>query len=148
MPSWKIKLHLNSEVDGISGYAGNYASQIKPAEGDVIDVNHGAIIIATGAQNYKPAEYLYGEDKRIITQHELQKQIADGSLENVSTVVMIPSLTKLSVGICITPCTSFRLHLGRPYPRRARCLSRPEPSDRVESGPHTARAWCSSIRGS
>ena len=38
------------------------------------DIAHGAIIIATGARDYQPTEYLYGQDKRVVTQHELQKK--------------------------------------------------------------------------
>ena len=85
----KITVHLNSEIIGISGYAGNYRSQVKSADGNVVEVAHGAVIIATGANDYQPTEYLYGKDKRIITQHELQKKIAEKSLGKPSTVVMI-----------------------------------------------------------
>ncbi|MDD5288177.1 MAG: FAD-dependent oxidoreductase [Dehalococcoidales bacterium] len=85
----KIKLNLNSELVGVSGYAGNYKSQIKSADGKVAEIAHGAIIIATGAKNYQPTEYLYGKDKRVITQHELQKRLAEGKLDKAATVVMI-----------------------------------------------------------
>jgi heterodisulfide reductase subunit A len=85
----KIAIHLNSEVVGVSGYAGNYKSQVKSTDGKVAEVAHGALIIATGAKDYQPSEYLYGKDKRVVTQHELQKKIAEGSLGKPLTVVMI-----------------------------------------------------------
>jgi len=85
----KITIHLNSEVIDVTGYAGNYKSQVKSADGKVAELAHGALIIATGAKDYQPTEYLYGKDKRVITQHELQKKIAEGSLGKPATVVMI-----------------------------------------------------------
>jgi heterodisulfide reductase subunit A len=85
----KIKINLNSEVVGVSGYAGNFKSQVMFADGNISDIQHGAIIVATGANSYQPTEYLYGKDKRVITQHELQKRLAEGKLDKASTVVMI-----------------------------------------------------------
>ena len=84
-----IAIHLNSEVVNVSGYAGNYQSQVKSANDKMADIAHGAIIIAAGARDYQPSEYLYGRDKRVVTQHELQKKLAEGSLGKPATVVMI-----------------------------------------------------------
>jgi len=84
----KIKVMLNSEIAGISGHIGNFKSQIKAAD-KVEQVQHGVIIVATGASDYKPTEYQYGKDTRIITQHELQKRLAEGKLGKPGTLVMI-----------------------------------------------------------
>ena len=46
------------------------------SEGRIREIQHGAAIIATGAEEYKPTEYLYGEDDRVLTQLELEEQIA------------------------------------------------------------------------
>ncbi len=85
----KITLHLNSEVIGVSGYAGNYKSQVKSADSNITELAHGALIIATGAKDYQPTEYMFSKDKRVITQHELQKKIKEGSLGKPAAVVMI-----------------------------------------------------------
>ncbi len=82
-----IHLHLNSEVTEVTGYAGNFRSGIRMG-GEVNYIDHGAVIVATGADDYQPTEYLYGQDNRIITQKELQKKLAEGK-PDVSTVVMI-----------------------------------------------------------
>jgi heterodisulfide reductase subunit A len=84
----KINVMLNSEIAEISGHIGNFISQIKIAD-KVEQVNHGVVIIATGASDYTPTEYEYGKDARIITQHELQKRLAGGKLGKPGTVVMI-----------------------------------------------------------
>ncbi len=84
----KIKVLLNSELSGISGHIGHFKSQIK--SGDKVEqIQHGAVIIATGASDYQPTEYSYGKDARVITQHELQKRLAEGKLDKPATVVMI-----------------------------------------------------------
>jgi heterodisulfide reductase subunit A len=42
------------------------------SEGRVREIRHGAVVIATGAQEHKPAEYLYGEDDAVMTLLELE----------------------------------------------------------------------------
>jgi len=61
------------------------------SERGVTEIKHGAAVIATGADEYKPAEYLYGEDDRVLTQLELGEQIAKGEekLINSRSLVMI-----------------------------------------------------------
>jgi len=46
------------------------------------------VIVATGAAEYKPTEYLYGKDSRVITQHELEEKIADEAFK-AKNVIMI-----------------------------------------------------------
>jgi len=45
--------------------------------------------VATGAEDYVPAEYQYGQSSQIITQKELQKRLVDGSFGKPATAVMI-----------------------------------------------------------
>jgi heterodisulfide reductase subunit A len=54
-------------------------------------IDHGITIVATGAQEWKPTEYHYGEDPRILTQLELEGRIATHPEEitRAKTVVMI-----------------------------------------------------------
>ena len=80
--------YLETEVIEMTGHAGSFQTEVKTGEG-VTSIEHGTIIIATGAKDYQPTEYLYGQDERIITQKELPKRLAEGSLEKPSTVVMI-----------------------------------------------------------
>ncbi len=40
-------------------------------------IEHGVVIIATGGAEYKPAEYLYGQSPKIVTQLELEKKLVD-----------------------------------------------------------------------
>jgi heterodisulfide reductase subunit A len=83
----KIHLHLNTEIVDVEGYVGNFKTTIR-SDGDENQIEHGVIIVAIGAAEYKPTEYLYGADPRVLTQRELEETLAKGRF-NAKTVVMI-----------------------------------------------------------
>jgi heterodisulfide reductase subunit A len=89
----RIKVFKHAEVAAVDGYIGNYLTSIKTkATGEVEDFEHGVILIATGANESKPREYLYGEgDSPVMTQLELEDDLADGgaTYRKVKDVVMI-----------------------------------------------------------
>lgn len=82
-----IHVYLGAEVVEVGGFVGNFKSKIL-CNGGVKEIEHGVIIVATGAVEYKPKEYLYGIDQRVITQRELEEKIHKG-LFNAKTVAMI-----------------------------------------------------------
>ena len=57
----------------------------------ITEIKHGAVVIATGAEPDTPAEYLYGEDERVLTHLELEEQIAqkDAKVAGAQSLVMI-----------------------------------------------------------
>ena len=79
----KITVHLSTKIDSISGFVGNF--KIKTPKGEI---ETGAIVVATGGEEYKPTEYLYGQDKRVMTQLELAQHLAEKPLD-AKKVVMI-----------------------------------------------------------
>jgi heterodisulfide reductase subunit A len=83
----KIHVHLGAEVVEVSGFVGNFKSKIIH-NGQEREIEHGIIIVATGAVEHKPTEYLYGLDPRVMTQHELEEKIAKGQFK-AEKVVMI-----------------------------------------------------------
>ncbi|MEM2437715.1 MAG: CoB--CoM heterodisulfide reductase iron-sulfur subunit A family protein, partial [Candidatus Bathyarchaeia archaeon] len=82
-----IHVYLGAEVVEVSGFVGNFKSKILHG-GGIKEIEHGVIIVATGATEYKPKEYLYGVDPRVITQRELEEKIYRG-LFDAKTVAMI-----------------------------------------------------------
>ena len=40
--------------------------------GKEVEISHGVGIVATGGQEYKPTEYLYGQARNIVTQKEFE----------------------------------------------------------------------------
>jgi heterodisulfide reductase subunit A len=87
----KIRVFKGSKMEEIAGHVGNFRTKILDSEGRREEVVHGAIVVATGAEEYKPGEFLYGEHDAVLTQRELERMIATGhgKLGTVKTVAMI-----------------------------------------------------------
>jgi len=85
-----IHVSTDATITEVSGYVGNFITKVS-SEGRVKEIHHGAAILATGAEEYKPTEYLYGEDDRVLTLLELEEQITKGEerLINSQSLVMI-----------------------------------------------------------
>jgi len=85
-----IHVSTDSTITEASGYVGNFTTKVT-SEGRVKEIHHGITIIATGAEEYKPTEYLYGEDDRVLTLLELEEQIAkrEEKVINSQSLVMI-----------------------------------------------------------
>ncbi len=71
----KITISANSRIMKVDGYAGNFHITVDTPEGEV-DMDVGMIIVATGAKEYQPEGFLYGEDPRVVTQTELDTKNA------------------------------------------------------------------------
>jgi len=82
----RIRLYTGAEVRSIEGYVGHYKTKFT-AGGATQEVEHGVVIVATGAQPALPTEYRYGLNHRVITQRELELRVA--SLPRLRRVVMI-----------------------------------------------------------
>ncbi len=85
-----IHLLKGAVIENATGYVGNFITTVK-SQGRFFEIKHGATVLATGSSEYKPSEYLYGEDEKIVTQNELEEKIVknDDLIENCETVVMI-----------------------------------------------------------
>ena len=84
----KIHVYLGAEVVDIYGFVGNFKSKIRQQDGKEKEIEHGTVIVATGATEYRPTEYLYGKDERVVTQHELEEKLADGKFKGKSVVMI------------------------------------------------------------
>jgi len=69
-----IHVTHDASIIDVAGYVGNFTTSVK-SEGRVKKIRHGGAVLATGAEEYKPTEYLYGEDDRVLTLLELEEQI-------------------------------------------------------------------------
>ncbi len=86
-----IHIHTGTEVQDVAGFVGNFTTTIN-RNGECQTIDHGVIIVATGAEEYKPKEYMYGQDERIITQREFEQKLVDPSdklVDELKSVVMI-----------------------------------------------------------
>ena len=80
-----IKVHLNTVLLEAEGYIGNFQSTLAGPSGEEV-IEHGIAIIATGGEEYKPTEYMYGSPN-VYTQFEFEDKLVNGYKPD--SVVMI-----------------------------------------------------------
>jgi len=85
-----IEVHLESELSSVEGFVGNFKSSLR-SNGKEEVVEHGIAVLATGAQELKPEEYSYGQDRRVLTSLELDQRLRekDHALKAIKTAVFI-----------------------------------------------------------
>ncbi len=72
----KIDIRLDTELNQVDGFVGNFES-ILVSGGEQDTVEHGVAVIATGATEHRPKEYLYGEHPSVMTHQELDRKFID-----------------------------------------------------------------------
>ncbi|MGD9962811.1 MAG: FAD-dependent oxidoreductase [Thermoplasmata archaeon] len=78
-----ITVYLGTRVKNIDGYVGSF----KTALSDGKEIEHGAVILTTGGQEYKPeGEYLYGKNKNVKTLLEFKEALKKGEAKGKSFV--------------------------------------------------------------
>jgi heterodisulfide reductase subunit A-like polyferredoxin len=85
-----IEILTDAVVTSFDGFQGNFATEI--GVGPVREprvIEHGVILVATGANEYEPKEYLYGTDERVKTQVELTDHLHNEGAEKLECVTMI-----------------------------------------------------------
>jgi len=113
----RITVHLNTTVTEMSGYLGNFVSKLS----DGSEVRHGVVIVATGAIEYEPKEYMYGKDKRVIRQTELGELLAKKqfSAKDVAIIQCVGSRNDESPNcsrICCFTAMANALRIKKEYP--------------------------------
>lgn len=89
-----IAVLYSSELVGFGGHVGDFRSVIATrhnGQTTTQTISHGVLIVATGAKEYRGQQYLFGQDPRVITQLDLEKQIATSPdiAHSLNTLVMI-----------------------------------------------------------
>jgi heterodisulfide reductase subunit A len=87
----KIELFKSAVFSDLSGHVGHFKGTITSFGKAPHEVEFGAAIVATGAVESKPTEYLYGEHPAVMTQHSLEERImaGDPKLKGVKNAVFV-----------------------------------------------------------
>jgi heterodisulfide reductase subunit A len=87
----RIKVFTQAQISDVEGYIGNFKTKIVHGdEGEKKELEHGVIIVATGANEYRPQEYLFGKDVRVVSQSEFEFVLNEtNEIKEKETVVMI-----------------------------------------------------------
>jgi len=87
-----IQVITNAEVVDHEGVQGNFSTGVMIAPAMTYrKLEHGVTVLATGGEELKPTEYLYGEHPSVLTQMELEEKLASGEIDpgRIRRVVMI-----------------------------------------------------------
>jgi heterodisulfide reductase subunit A len=76
-----IEVYLNASVENVEGFIGNFKTTIQNGDESTV-IEHGVTLIASGAAEFKPDEYLYDQDPRVLTGLELKHQLKEDSSFN------------------------------------------------------------------
>ncbi|SMC26008.1 heterodisulfide reductase subunit A [Desulfacinum hydrothermale DSM 13146] len=69
-----ITVHTRATLAQASGSVGNFQG-ILDVDGTQQEIRFGAAVLATGARESQPVEYLYGQDPRILTHQQLDEML-------------------------------------------------------------------------
>ena len=105
-----INILTTSEVKNVDGFVGNFQTTIDTAGKEQV-INHGVAIIATGAAEFKPNQYFYGEDPRVLTGLELDRRFINNN----------PALNEINSAVFIQ-CVGSRIE-ERPYCSKVCCTN-------------------------
>jgi heterodisulfide reductase subunit A len=86
----RITVYKNTQVTECKGFIGDFKSKLA-CNGEEVEIEHGAAIIATGASESRPAEYLFGQNDRVLTQLQLEERLHENPefAKKLNEVVMI-----------------------------------------------------------
>jgi len=87
----KIQVFKQAAFSNLSGHVGHFKGTVTSFGQAPHDIEFGAAVIATGAVESKPTEYLYGEHSAVVTQHGLEERIiaGDPTLKSVKNAVFV-----------------------------------------------------------
>ena len=85
-----IEVYTDSTISETKGFVGNFETTVSQMGEDVV-LKHGAVVMAVGADESEPSEYLYGDDDRVLTHLELDHAFSQGDnkLESSTAAVFI-----------------------------------------------------------
>jgi heterodisulfide reductase subunit A len=118
-----VDIHLDTELSQVEGFVGNFKTSLR-SKGKEKTVEHGVAVLATGATELKPDEYLYGKDPRVLTHLELDQRFMqnDTSLKEIKTAVFIQCVGSREPErpycsrVCCTHAIESALHLKKLNP--------------------------------
>ncbi|MBW1719804.1 MAG: FAD-dependent oxidoreductase, partial [Deltaproteobacteria bacterium] len=118
-----VHVRRSTELTNVDGFVGNFSSTLKNGDKEV-ELKHGVAVVATGGREYKPTEYLYGEDSRVLTHLELDARFIqdDPSLNDLGSVAFIQCVGSRNPDrpycsrVCCTHTVKSALELKRRSP--------------------------------
>ncbi len=85
-----IAVYKETEILSITGSCGNFTTTVSVKD-RTQNISHGVVLVATGGEEYKPSEYLYGQHPAVMTQKEFENLLVTrpGEAKKLRRVSMI-----------------------------------------------------------
>ncbi|MBN1516518.1 FAD-dependent oxidoreductase [Candidatus Sumerlaeota bacterium] len=126
----RVFVYRSSKASEINGHIGDFNSCIvsyKSGDGapKPVKIEHGVVVVATGATEHKPTSYGYGQSDKVLTQLELSEHLAKDDLElpASATIAMIQCVEQRNEErpycsrVCCTTAVKNALLLKERYPQ-------------------------------
>ncbi len=118
-----IQVLTHSLIVGFSGFKGNFTTEVLVGPGMYErKIDHGVVILATGATEYQPTEFQYGQSEKVVTQLQLSQRLAEKGAANLDQVVMIQCVGSRNENnpncsrICCQAAIKNALHIKKDNP--------------------------------
>ncbi len=72
-----VDVYKETAIKEASGFVGNFKTTISHNGSDTA-LEHGAVVVAVGCEEYKPSEYLHGDDNRVLSSLEFDAALKAG----------------------------------------------------------------------
>ena len=129
----RIQVLKNARVVGHSGFVGNFKTVVKiedPSAGKgestdtltrllseigiangEVEIEHGVIVIATGARENRSGEYMLGQNGRVLTQLDLEAKLAESprEIQKLNNIAMIQCVGAQNEEYCSRVCCTQAL---------------------------------------
>jgi heterodisulfide reductase subunit A len=118
-----IEVYTDAQIQLVEGFVGNFTTTISENGSSTSKpLEHGVTIIASGASELSPHDYLYGQDRRVLTGLELQERFIqnDSELSGCGSAVFIQ-------------CVGSRIP-ERPYCSRVCCTQSVQNALKLKAG--------------
>jgi heterodisulfide reductase subunit A len=120
----RITVYRRATAAKVEGHVGHFTSSLATENGPV-SVEHGVVVVATGATEHKPQSYGYQQSDKVLTQLDLAERLARGdlALPERPTVVMIQCVEQRSderpycSRVCCTAAVKNALALRKQFPQ-------------------------------
>jgi heterodisulfide reductase subunit A len=90
----KITVNTNARLEEVDGFVGNFKSKVSvraraKSAPQIVEIEHGIVVLATGGRESVPQEYLYGKNPRVKTLLEVSELTGRTDFRTPGTVVFI-----------------------------------------------------------
>jgi heterodisulfide reductase subunit A-like polyferredoxin len=121
----QLRVITGARVAGVTGYVGNFKTTVARSGAPDEVLEHGVFVVCTGADEYRPGEYLYGQDPRVQTQTEFEAALDSdpAAAQSLGHVVMVQCVGSREPDhpwcsrVCCTEAVKNALRLKRENPR-------------------------------